>query len=638
MHKSLPTPKEILKKYWKHDSFRPLQEEIIRSVLSGNDTLALLPTGGGKSICFQVPGIMLDGLCLVISPLIALMRDQVDALNNKGIPAAALHSGLSYYEVKKLLLDAADGAFKFLYCSPERLESRLFMDYMPVLPVSLLVIDEAHCISQWGYDFRPPYLRIAATRKQLPDIPLIALTASATPLVQEDIVQKLELKKTAVFRQSFERPNLSYSNFQVASKLNKILDILNKVPGSSIVYCNNRKQTKKIAEALLLQGIAADYYHAGLAQPVREMKQQAWIQNKIRTMVCTNAFGMGIDKPDVRVVIHHDVTECLENYYQEAGRAGRDGKKAYAVLLYQQKDLNDLVANTAKKFPSIKLIKQVYQAIADYLQIPVGNGEGIYYDFDLAAFTRHFKLESLLVINVLKVLEQEDHISFAENIFLPTQLSFTVDREGLNLFEKEYPDLEPVIKSLLRTYEGIIDNRVSVYEQQVGKICRRKADEITTAFKELAKHGIVEYLPKKETPQIQFLLNRAPAEYLVIHQDAYLQRKKLYEERINTILQYTKELTGCRSRFISNYFGDQSTKTCGICDNCLNAKKKPLTPEELTRLEEELKKIATKPLALEELLLSFKQLSEEKIWAALDFLQSEEKIRISETRQIWWIG
>lgn len=638
MLKPLSAPKEILKKYWKYDAFRPMQEDIIASVLAGNDTLALLPTGGGKSICFQVPGILLDGLCLVISPLIALMRDQVDALNSKGIPAAALHSGLSYYEVKKLLQDSADGAFRFLYCSPERLESKLFTDYLPVLPVSLLVIDEAHCISQWGYDFRPPYLRIATTRKQLPDIPLIALTASATPMVQEDIVQKLELKKTAVFRQSFERPNLSYSVFPVESKLNKIIDILQKVPGSSIVYCNNRRQTKKVAEALLLQGIAADYYHAGLTQPVREMKQQAWIQNKVRTMVCTNAFGMGIDKPDVRVVIHHDVPECLENYYQEAGRAGRDGKKAYAVLLYRQKDLNDLLANAAKKFPSIKVIRQVYQAIADYLQIPVGNGEGIYYDFDLAAFTQNFKLESMLVIHVLKVLEQEDHISFAENIFLPTQICFTVNREGLDMFEKEYPQLEPVIRALLRTYEGIIDNRVSVYEQQIGKICRLKAEQVTAAFKELSKHGMIEYLPKKETPQIQFLVNRAPAAYLVIHQDAYLQRKKLYEERVNTMIRYTSELTTCRSIFIAGYFGDMSGKDCGICNNCLNAKKKKLTSKELSSLETALIQYSSQPIRFNQLQHSFKQINEEKIWAALNFFQSEEKIRITETGEIWWTG
>ena len=512
----MSTPKEILVKFWKHSNFRPSQEAIIKSVLDGNDTLALLPTGGGKSICYQIPGIMLEGLCLVISPLIALMKDQVDALNQKGVPSASLHSGLTFYEVKKLLREAVEGRYQFLYCSPERLESKLFMEFIPDLPISLLVIDEAHCISQWGYDFRPPYLRIAETRKQLGNITLIAVTASATPRVQNDIINKLQLKQTAVFRQSFERANLSYSSFLVDSKINKILDILQKVAGSSIVYCNNRKQTKKVAEALAMQGIAADFYHAGLTQPIREMKQQAWLQNKIRTMVCTNAFGMGIDKADVRIVIHHDVTECVENYYQEAGRAGRDGKKAYAVLLYQLKDMADLLSNSQKKFPTIKIIKQVYQAIADYLQIPVGSGEGIYYNFDLAGFTKYFKLDALLVINVLKVLEQEDHISFSENIFLPSQVLFLVDKDSITLFEKEHPDLEPIIKALLRSYEGIINNRVSVYEQQIAKICRLKTEEINLALKQLMLHGIIEYLPKKETPQIQFLVNRAPAAYLIM--------------------------------------------------------------------------------------------------------------------------
>ncbi|MDP1843627.1 MAG: ATP-dependent DNA helicase RecQ [Sediminibacterium sp.] len=635
----MSTPKEILQQYWKHPSFRPLQEEIIQSVLDGHDTLALLPTGGGKSVCFQVPGILLGELCLVISPLIALMRDQVDNLNNKGIAAAALHSGLTFFEVKKILRDAADGVYQFLYCSPERLESKLFIEYIPVLPVRLLVIDEAHCISQWGYDFRPPYLRIASTRNLFKDAQLIALTASATPLVQQDIIEKLELKQTAVFQQSFERPNLSYSVFLVDSKINKIVDILEKVTGSSIIYCNNRKQTKKIAELLSIQGIAADFYHAGLSQQVREMKQQAWIQNKVRTMVCTNAFGMGIDKPDVRIVIHHDVTDCLENYYQEAGRAGRDGKKAYAVLLYQQKDIADLLSNSLKKFPTIKVIKQVYQAIADYLQIPVGNGEGIYYSFDFSTFIRNFKLEAILVMNVLKVLEQEDHISFAENIFLPTQVAFVTNKEGIANFEIAFPEIEPIIKALLRTYEGIIDNRVSIYEQQIAKICKLPLEKITAALKLLTTHGIIEYMPKKETPQIQFLTNRAPAEYLVIHQDAYLNRKKLYEERVNTIIKYTKDNTNCRSRYISNYFGDSSEKNCGICDNCLNAKKKKLSPKELDTIEQKLKQQAnSKPITVNEFIHSMKEITTEKIWSALEFLQSEEKIQINDLQEIKWLN
>jgi ATP-dependent DNA helicase RecQ len=632
------TPLHILEQYWKLPGFRPLQEEIIQSVLAGNDTLALLPTGGGKSICFQVPGIILEGLCLVISPLIALMRDQVDGLNNKGIRASSLHSGLNYYEVKERLINATEGEYQFLYCSPERLESKLFQDYLHLLPIRLLVIDEAHCISQWGYDFRPPYLRIAATRRQLKNIPLIALTASATPPVQADIVKQLGLKNAHIFKQSFDRPNLSYSCFKVDSKLNKIQAILEKVPGTSIVYCNNRRQTKKVAEALSLQGISADFYHAGLSQETREQKQQAWISNKIRVMVCTNAFGMGIDKPNVRTVIHHDLPDCLENYYQEAGRAGRDSKKAYAILLYQQKDLGELLLSAEKKFPPIKTIKQVYQSIADYLQIPVGNGEGLYYDFDLSEFTKAFKLEVLLVMNVFKVLEQEGHIQFSESIFLPTQVSFLVNKEGLAIVEQSYPELEPIIKALLRSYEGILNNRISVNEQSLAKTCSIKLEALTIALKKLAQHGIIEYLPKKETPQIHFLLNRAPAEYLNIQQDAYLQRKKLYEERVATMLFYANEIKTCRSKFIANYFGDDTKKDCGICDRCLDAKKSRFSDADFAAIEAPLKKLGKASIDLKQYMQLLKKYSEKKIWTVLDFLQSEEKIHISETKQISWLN
>lgn len=633
----MPQPINILQQYWKHHAFRPLQEEIIQSVLTGNDTLALLPTGGGKSICFQVPALLMDGLCLVISPLIALMLDQVDSLKQKGISAAALHSGLTTVEVKEILLNAADGRYKFLYCSPERLESKLFAAYLPVLPIRLLVIDEAHCISQWGYDFRPPYLRIAATRKQLPRVTMIALTASATPMVQQDIIEKLNLQSTAVFRQSFERPNISYSNFLVDSKINKIIRILQKVDGSSIVYCNNRKQTKKIAEALLLQGISADFYHAGLPQELREIKQQNWIQHKCRVMVCTNAFGMGIDKADVRTVIHHDSPDCIENYYQEAGRAGRDGKRAFAVLLYQQKDLTELINNVDKKFPPIPIIKEVYQAIADYLQIPVGNGEGIYYDIDFTAFVQNFKLDPLLVMNTLRVLEQEGHIQFADHIFLPTQVSFTATKEAIYLFEENFPLLESLIKALLRTYEGIIDNRVSVFEQTLAKICRITTDEITLQLKQLQQHGIIEYLPKKETPQIHFLVNRAPAAHLHIQQDAYLQRKKLYEQRVQTMVHYAIELTTCRSRFIANYFGDNHANNCGVCDNCLAAKRKTLTEQEFATIEMSLQKMGKVNIPLDAFFLSINTISKEKIWTVLNCLQSEDKIFISDTKKISWL-
>src|SRR5688572_820662 len=359
----------ILKQYWRYDQFRPMQESIIESVLSGRDTLALLPTGGGKSICFQVPAMARDGLCLVISPLIALMKDQVENLRKKGITAFAIYSGLSRREVINILKLATNSNCRFLYVSPERLETNLFKEYLPALDISLLAVDEAHCISQWGYDFRPPYLRIAALREELRNVPVLALTASATPAVQKDICEKLAFKNEQIFRRSFERPNLSYSVFTVDSKINKIVDILQKVPGSSIVYCKSRRRTKEISDLLNLQGIRADYYHAGLTQEQRSTKQEQWIKNDMRTIVCTNAFGMGIDKPDVRIVIHADVPDCLENYYQEAGRAGRDEKKSYAVLLHNEKELEELRALPDTRFPTLENIRLVYQALMNYLQV-----------------------------------------------------------------------------------------------------------------------------------------------------------------------------------------------------------------------------------------------------------------------------
>jgi ATP-dependent DNA helicase RecQ len=626
----MTTPLSILQQYWKHDQFRPMQEEIIQSVLDGKDTLALLPTGGGKSICFQVPALLTEGLCLVISPLIALMRDQVDSLLQKDIPAVALHSGLSFYEVKQVLQQATHGDYKFLYLSPERLETNLFKEYLPALNVSLLVVDEAHCVSQWGYDFRPPYLRIATLREELPDTPVIALTASATPVVQQDIIDKLKFVDGNIFRQSFERPNISYSSFCVDSKVNKVIEILNKVPGSSIVYCSSRKQTKELAYLLGLQGISADHYHAGLPQEQRNEKQEAWINNKVRVMVCTNAFGMGIDKPDVHSVIHFDIPECLENYYQEAGRAGRDGKKAYAVLVYQKENLDALAMMPDKRFPAIAEIKRIYQSLADYLQIPVGIGEGQYFDFDLLEFVKNFKLDSLLVINTLKVLEQEGHITFSESIFLPAQVNFITSKETLNQFEISHPGTEPLIKCLLRTYEGIIDNRVSIYEKQLARLCRLTIEEVKEQLLQLRSFGIIEYLPQKDTPQVHFLLNRASAQYLQIDQDHYLERKKLFGERVQNMIRYVSITDLCRSRYIANYFGDRDVKDCGSCDNCLAKKRKIVSPEEFRLIETHIIGSITAPISVNELLGQLKKYSKEKIWAVLDFLQAEQSISVDE--------
>lgn len=629
------TPADILSHYWHYSSFRGEQENIIQSVLAGKDTLALLPTGGGKSICFQVPALLKEGLCLVISPLIALMKDQVENLQKRGIPALALHSGLTFYEVTKTLQLAAAGECKFLYLSPERLESRQFREYLHLLNISLVAVDEAHCVSQWGYDFRPSYLRIAVLRRELSEVPLLALTASATPVVQQDIIAKLGLKQANIFRQSFERANLSYSVFNVDSKINKVQEILKNVAGSCIIYCRNRRQTKEVAELLRLQKISADFYHAGLTQEERNLKQNGWIRNKTRVMVCTNAFGMGIDKPDVRTVIHYDVPDCLESYYQEAGRAGRDGKKAYAVLLYLDQDITDLESLPDTRFPSVPEIKKVYQSLADYLQLPVGLGEGKYYDFDLADFAKKFKLDLLLVIHVLRVLEQEGHLSFNENIFLPSQVLFTADKDILREVESSHPQLEIVMKCLLRTYEGIYDNRVSINEKQMAKLVRLPYDKIYADLTQLNTLGIIDYWPRKDTPQINFLLNRAPAQTLYINQDAYFQRRQQYITRIGLMLQYLHLSRECRSQYIADYFGDTLSTECGVCDNCLAKKKAALSGPEFKKIEQLLYAyIPSGGIFLKDLLILTKGIPPDHFWKVLEFLQGEERIKVDGNEKI----
>ncbi len=630
----LLSPHEILKQYWGYDSFRPMQEEIIESVLLGNDTLALLPTGGGKSICFQVPGMIMDGVCLVISPLIALMKDQVENLKDKGISVASIHSGLSYFEVKCILQDAIEGDYQFLYLSPERLETNLFKELLPYLKISLLVVDEAHCVSQWGYDFRPSYLRIAQIRESVPDVPMIALTASATVEVQKDLLLKLSMQKAKIFKQSFEKQNLSYSVFKVDSKINKVLEILEAVPGSSIVYCNNRRQTKELAELLQLNQVNADYYHAGISSDERTEKQDAWIQNNVRVMTCTNAFGLGIDKPDVRTVIHFDAPECIESYYQEAGRVGRDGKKAYAVLLYHSSDIDALLSMPDKRYPTITSIKKVYQSLANYLQLPVGTGEMQYFDFDLNEFVKNFQLDSYLVNNTLKILEQEGHCHLSENIFLPARIQFTVDKESLYAFELNYPDLEPIIKTLLRTYQGIYDNRTAIFEKQISRILRTPIEEIKLQLEKLHQLGIIEWLPQKEKPQIYFSLNRAPAEWLNIDQDLYNKRKKQYQKRLDAMIGYIQSADACRSHLITNYFGEVSKKYCGTCDNCLNRKKQELNSKDFKVIAEKIKALASKGIPMNELLAQCNAFASDDIWTALRFLESEQQITIEENGMV----
>lgn len=616
-----------------------MQEEIIAHVLSGKDTLALLPTGGGKSVCFQVPALLMDGVCLVISPLIALMRDQVHNLEEKGIAAAAIYSGLSHQDVRTILQRTAGGAYKFLYVSPERLESTLFNEWLPALNISLVAVDEAHCISQWGYDFRPPYLRIASLRNYLYDVPFIALTASATTQVQQDIVQKLHFTEYQLFRQSFARPALSYSCLHTASKAHQLSLMLKKVPGCSIVYCNSRKQTRAISELLQLEGISSHYYHAGLSNEERQEKQADWISGKVRVMVSTNAFGMGIDKPDVRLVVHYNMPDCVENYYQEAGRAGRDGQKAYAVLLYQQGDLEQARALPDIRFPAIPVIQHVYQSLADYFQLPVGSGEGAYFDFDLQTFCKSFQLDVQTAIYALKVLEQEGHISVAESIYLPAQVQFTIDKEGLYDFEAAHPDLSPLIRSLLRTYEGIFNDRTGIFENQLGFINRLKREEVIRQLERLQAFGIIEYLPRKDSPQIHYLLNRAPAKFLYIDQDQYLERKELYTQRVNDMIGYVTSTAGCRSRYIGQYFGDTALQDCGICDHCIALKRKELSTSDLKVMTERIRALLKQgPIHVDILIGHLHPHSKDRIWIALNYLQQESMLAISENGAVTLLG
>ncbi|MBK6383005.1 MAG: RecQ family ATP-dependent DNA helicase [Chitinophagaceae bacterium] len=627
----MTSPHQILKEFWGYDNFRPLQEDIIKAVLDGKDTLALMPTGGGKSLCYQVPALAQDGLCLVISPLIALMKDQVENLRRKNITAFAIYSGMTRKEVINTFKVASESNCKFLYVSPERLETSLFKEYLPGLGINLIAVDEAHCISQWGYDFRPPYLRIAALREELPGIPILALTASATPDVQNDICEKLAFKNYQVFRQSFERPNLSYSTFKVDSKINKIIEIVRRVQGSSIIYCKSRKRTKEISELLQLQNISSDFYHAGLLQDVRNRKQEDWIHNKTRIIVCTNAFGMGIDKPDVRTVIHADVPDCLENYYQEAGRAGRDGKISYAVLLFDERDIHELEGMASLRFPALEDIRNIYQAVANYLQIPTGAGEGQYYDFDISDFLKKFKQVSHTTLYSLKALEQEGWLAFNEQVFLPSSVMFAVNKNSLYEFEKTNPGLEPCIKTLLRAYEGIFDQPTSISEKVVAGLMKKDVEEVKLELKLLNQSGIISYQPQKDSPQLYLLRNRIKAEDITIDMIAYNKRKNQFQQRMKQMVNYIKEEAECRSGIIGSYFGDDKIRACGICDNCLKQKAAHLTKEEFELLHHRIINIVKyESLHTKDLLLKLNGIKKEKAWKVIEYLQAENKIEMDK--------
>lgn len=616
---------EILKQYWNYDSFRPQQEEIVESVMEGHDTLALLPTGGGKSICFQVPTLVMDGLCLVISPLIALMKDQVQNLRKKGITAFAIYSGMSRKDVISTFKLAATGNCRFLYVSPERLETDLFKEFLPALHVSLIAVDEAHCISQWGYDFRPPYLRIAEIRDELPGVPILALTASATPMIREDICLKLKMLSPRIFTQSFLRPNLSFSAHKTSSVFNKMLDILHRLEGCSIIYCRNRRRTKEISDLLNMHGISSDYYHAGLVQDDRNAKQERWMKNAVRVIVCTNAFGMGIDKPDVRLVIHAEVPDNLENYYQEAGRAGRDGKKSFAVLLYNDEMLEELSLLHKLQYPPLDYIRKIYQGLANYLQVPLGT-EQVSYAFDLNDFLKKFSFQTKPAQAALQVLQQEGFITFNDPVFSPATLYFISKRAELDQFENENPAVEPLIKALLRTYAGIYDQSVAIHEKMLASLLHQELEQVMKGLYQLHKFQIVDYNPQKETPQVYFNQPRRKSADIRIDEKAYAFRKDQFVKRVLGILDYV-QTNGCRSASIAEYFGERGAENCGICDNCVKKDKEKLTPAEFEAIYKKLKQeTQSQSLTARALFDQFANIHSEHLRKVIDFMQAENKL------------
>jgi len=617
------SPKELLKHYWGYDAFRPMQEEIILSVLDGKDTLALLPTGGGKSVCFQVPALALDGICMVISPLIALMKDQVEQLNRRGIKAAAIFSGMSRREIDITLDNCIYGDFKFLYVSPERLKTELFKERAKQMKINLLAIDEAHCISQWGYDFRPPYLEIAVFKNDLQIERIMALTATATKEVKEDIILKLEMSNPAVFQKSFVRANLSYSVFQLENKEQKMLEILQNVPGTSVVYARNRKRTKEIAELLNKQHVSADFYHAGLSGKVRSDKQDAWIHNRIRVMVATNAFGMGIDKPDVRTVIHLDLPDSLEAYYQEAGRAGRDEKKAYAVALFHQQDVEDLRERAEKGTVSMDQLKRTYQALANYYKLAIGSDAFSSFVFQYNQFTQTYNLPIMETFAALKKLEDEGLIQLNNGFFEASKLIFLLDKSETYKFQIANPKLDPVIKTLLRLYGGeLFNSYLKIKEKEIGTLLKTDEKQVKQWLQFLSDQEVIDYKASVDSPTVTFLTERLDPEKLPIDTEQIAWRRKLAKEKAEAVIGYvySKE---CRTQAFQHYFDEETVLTCGICDNDLE-KKKLLSAAEIPISAVE--KVLDAPRTLTDLRALLSKYTEDQIIAAIRILIEDGQV------------
>jgi len=626
---------DILKQYWGYDDFRPLQLPIIESVCAGKDTLALMPTGGGKSITFQIPALAMEGICIVVTPLIALMKDQVENLRSRDIKAAAIYSGMTREEIIITLDNCVYGGFKFLYVSPERLSTKLFISRLQYLNVCLLAVDESHCISQWGYDFRPSYLNISDIRQHLPETPVLALTATATPSVVEDIQERLKFPAPNVFKMSFERSNLAYVVRHTEDKEKMLLQILEKTPGTAVVYVRNRKSTKDVSDLLRKNGIGADFFHAGLTNDQKDKRQKAWKTGACRVIVSTNAFGMGIDKAEVRVVVHMDLPDSIEAYFQEAGRAGRDGLKAYAVLLYQKNDATKLKKRLSDSFPDKDTIRNVYESLAHYYQIAEGSGMGSMLAFDLTDFCTKFKYNFLQGYHALKILEQAGYLELTDELDNPSRVYFLSKREDLYHLHLGDPISDELLQTLLRSYTGLFADFVPIQEEVLAKRLGFTAKEVYERLLHFSRLGVIHYIPRKKSPYVIYQVNREAKERLMLTKAVYEERRDRYQERITSMLTYAKEDQVCRNRQLLLYFGEKDGKNCGKCDVCLKKNESGLSNFEFEQISERVLTLLTEGIKSIDQLVDSAGFPAEKTLKVVRFLVDQDKLELVGNQVIY---